>query len=197
MRGRYFLTTIKSNGFYNTAKILLSGYLKINKFIVFYKNLENPFNWSVPMSDVEFHKISLEDLRLLRKERKKLPIQFFCDISHNFSTPYIAYIQGQLAAIDWVVYPGEYSRFLDLKENDVELNYNAVLPKFQGKGLSKLLKALIIKDCIQMGRKRMFVVVNVENIPQYKLLIRLGFEPVEVVTHFGWSRPKATLKFVK
>jgi ribosomal protein S18 acetylase RimI-like enzyme len=149
------------------------------------------------MSDVEFHKISLEDLRLLRKERKKLPIQFFCDISHNFSTPYIAYIQGQLAAIDWVVYPGEYSRFLDLKENDVELNYNAVLSKFQGKGLSKLLKALIIKDCIQMGRKRMFVVVNVENIPQYKLLIRLGFEPVEVVTHFGWSRPKATLKFVK
>ena len=116
--------------------------------------------------------------------------------SPRHSTPFVALVKGKIAAIDWVVYPGEYSRFLNIKEGDVELNYNTVLPRYQGKGISGKLKAYIIMDCIKEKHKRMFCVVNVDNIPQYKLLIRLGFEPVEVLTHHGFKRPKASLRYV-
>ena len=198
MRVSYFIKTIKSRGLYETIRTIMSGYLKINKFIVFYKNLEKPFNYQTHDSTIEFTQISLEKLDSIRKKGDNLPVQFYCDISHNFSTPFVALVKGRIAAIDWLVYPGEYSRFLNIKEEgDVELNYNTVLPSYEGNGLSKKLKAYIIMECIKEKHKRMFCVVNVDNIPQYKLMLRLGFEPVEVLTHFGFSRPKATLNYVK
>ncbi|MCD6184854.1 MAG: GNAT family N-acetyltransferase [Deltaproteobacteria bacterium] len=197
MRIKYFLTTIKTRGFCHTIKIIISGYFKVNKFLVFYKNLEKPFDYPLQDPTIEFAKISLEELHSLRNKEKKLPVQFYCDLSHNFSTPFIALVKGKVAAIHWVVLHDENSRFLEMKKGDVELNYNTVLPEFEGKGLSKLLQAYIIKNCIKKKHKRMFGVVNVDNIPQYKLMLRLGFEPVEVLTHFGFSHPKATLKYVK
>ena len=197
MRIKYFLTTLKTRGFCHTIKTIISGYFKVNKFLVLYKNLEKLFDYPLLDPTIEFAKISLKELQSLRDKEKNLPVQFYCDLSHNFSTPFIALVKGKIAAIDWLVLPGEDSRFLEIKEGDVELNYNTVLPEFEGKSLSKLLQAYIIKDCIKEKHKKIFGVVDVDNIPQYKLMLRLRFEPVEVLTHFGFSRPKATLRYVK
>lgn len=199
---KFFLNTLRDKGLYRTTKILISSYFKVNKFIVFYKNLEKPFNYPTKDSSnydssIEFVKISLKDLNMLRKKEKQKPVQFYCDISFKSTTPFVALINGKIAAITWGVDPGEYSNFLELEQGDVELHYTLVLSEFEGKGLSMLLKSFAIKNYIKENRKRMFAVTNVNNIANYKLMIRLGFEPVEVLTHFAFNKPKATLKYVK
>ena len=57
--------------------------------------------------------------------------------------------------------------------------------------------AFIINDALKKNYKRMFGVVHVSNIPQYKPMLRLGFSPVECLTHVFLWRPKAKLIYVK
>jgi ribosomal protein S18 acetylase RimI-like enzyme len=139
----------------------------------------------------------MSQLKDIRDEKSDYPIEFFCDQTEGFCTPFVAYVNNEPAAINWLVAPGEKSRFLDMKKGDVELNYITVLPAFRGNRLAAALMAYIIDRCKQEGQRRMFCVVHVETLPQYKQLIRLGFEPVEILTHFGPYRPRATLKYVK
>ena len=194
---KYLIRSFKSRGFYGTLSVMFHGYLKFNKFIVFCKNLSKPFDSQFKNDFIQIKKISINDLKLLRGKEAKLPIEFYCDVSHKFSAPYIALVGGKLAAIYWLVFRGENSRFLELKNGDVELNYSTVLPQFRGERLGEMIMAFIIHSCNDTNLKRIFGVVNVNNIPQYKPMLRMGFEPVEVLTHFGFHRPKATLRYVK
>lgn len=172
------------------------GYFTINKFIVFYRNIEEPFSPSQKSSSIKISKISLDTLVSIRNRVKRLPVEFYCDETHGFTVPFVAEVEGEIAAIHWLVQPGEKSRFLNLKPGDLELNFNTVLPKFRNKKLAELLMAELISYCSNRKFDRIFGVVHVNNIPQYKQMIRLGFEPVEIVTHFGLYRPKATLHYV-
>jgi len=193
---RKIVRSLNSRGLGGTLLWFIFGYFSINKFIVFYLNLEKPFEPSQPGPSVKISKISIDTLNLIRAGAKDLPIEFYCDETHGFTIPYVAEVDGEIAAIHWLVKPGEKSRFLELGAGDLEMNFNTVLPKFRDKRLAELLMAKLISSCSGGDFKRMFGVVHVSNVPQYKQMIRLGFEPVEVVTHFGMYRPKATLRYV-
>jgi len=189
--------SLKSRGILGTSRWIYRSYFTVNNFIVFYKKLGEPFNYTSFHRSVGFRVLDLDELQNMRKQIQGLPIEFYCDITHNFTKPFVAFVDGKLAAIHWLVLSREESRFLELKENDVEINYNTVLHEYRGMGLAEQLMAVIINYCNEMGYHRMFGVVNVSNIPQYKQMLRLGFEPVEVLTHFGLRRPKAKLRYVK
>ncbi|MDZ7697270.1 MAG: hypothetical protein U5R49_10220 [Deltaproteobacteria bacterium] len=187
-----------SRGFVNTLKWIYYGYFKANNFIVFYKNLTQPSPAGSTNTYVKCIRASLDTLRAIRgKEKETLPVEFYADTVHHLSTPYLAFLDDNVAAIHWLVYPGEESRFLTLLEGDVEINYNTVLKEYRGRRIAESLMCFMINACQEEGQKRMFGVVHVSNIPQYKPMLRLGFEPVEVLTHFGLSRPKASLKYIE
>lgn len=191
------LQSTQSRGGFGTLRWMYYGYLVPNKFLVFYRNLEETFDYSSMYDDITIEKLSINQLKAIRDKRSDYPIEFFCDQTEGFRTPFVAHVNNEPAAIHWLVAPGEKSRFLDLKTGDVELNYNTVLPDFRGNKLAAPLMAYIIDRCKQDGQRRMFGVVHVDNLPQYKQMIRLGFEPVETLSHFGPYRPKATLKYVR
>jgi len=196
MRKLKFFRSLTSRGLYGTIHWIFHGYFVFNNFIVFYRNLENPVQAPAPSDGVEIKKLSLDALCSIRKGRNDLPVEFFCDKTHGLTTPFVALVEGELAAIHWLVQPGETSRFLSLSEGDIELNLNTVLPEFRGNRLAELLMVELLTDCKNNNLKRMFGVVHVSNIPQYKQMMRLGFEPVEHLTHFAFYRPKATLRYV-
>lgn len=190
--------SIISRGFPGTLKWIYSGYFKVNNFIVFYKDLTQPFRARKTSTEIKCIRGSVENLRAIRESEKEiLPIEFYADTVHLLSTPYFAFLNDNIAAIHWLVYPGEKSRFLTLKEGDVEINYNTVLKKYRARRIAESLMHFMINACQEEGHKRMFGVVHVSNIPQYKPMLRLGFEPVEVLTHFGLKRPKASLQYVE
>jgi len=193
----YLIQELKSSGIRRTVNEFITGYFTVNHFIVLYRNLKKPVNSEFKRKEIEMRKISLSELQSLRKDMPDLPMQFYCDEIYNFSTPFIAFIDGKLAAIHWVVLPGETSRFLNMKEGDVELNYNTVLPQYRGSRVAGELIMYIIKSYTDSDSKRMFGICNVLNIPIWKQAQNAGFEPVEILTHFGFYRPKATLEYAK
>ena len=80
MRTSYFLKTVKTRGLYGTIRTIMSGYVKVNKFIVFYKDLEKPFDCPLHDATIEFAKSSPGELGFLRNKGMDLPVQFYCDI---------------------------------------------------------------------------------------------------------------------
>lgn len=193
-----FYQSLKSRGIWGTLRWFYYGYFKVNNFIVFYKNLDQPVDNLTKDISLKCIKGSIETLKRIREqERAVLPIEFYSDIVHELSTPYLAFFNDNIAAIHWLVYPVERSRFLELsREGDIEINYNTVLPEYRGRRIAQSLMCFMIHSCQEDGLKRMFGVVHVSNIPQYKPMLRLGFEPIEVLTHFGINRPKASLKYL-
>ena len=139
MRGklRYFVQSVNSIGLRKTLNKILFGYLYINKFMVLRLSLEKPFRYTEKNQFLKVKEISLEDLHRMRNDYPGLPIEFYCDEIQGFSTPYVAFVNNEIAAISWLVFPGENSRFLIIGENDAELNYITVLPQFRGKGIAK------------------------------------------------------------
>lgn len=196
LKTQYLLSSLKARGIAGTLKEFSKSYIQANVFVVLYKNLQSPAVQARQNEKIAIKKASLYDLDQIRAS-KQLPVEFYCDKSHNFTTPFLAFVNGQVAAIHWVVTKGEYSRFLNLGELDIELNYNIVLPQYRGERLAELLMANIIESYTNGPFKRIFGVVNAENVQQYKPMLRLGFEPVEALRHYWMHRPKATLRYVK
>jgi len=189
--------SLKSRGVSATLKNIYHGYFLVNKFIVFYRDLSRKLPETDVHPSISLKQVRLEELQQLRETCTDLPPDFYCDISHKFKTPCVALVDGELAAILWIVSPGEQSRFLDLKNGDVEYNYSFVLPKYRGMRLAGHLMSFMIRYCQQNNWQRMFAVVSSTNIPQFKQMLDMGFVPVEALTHFGLKRPKATLKYLK
>lgn len=193
---KQLLISINSRGITGTLKWGVDGYFKINNFIIFFRDLSIPIIKKNRL-DVDIIKMSAFEIKQLRENFNDLPFEFFCDESHGFTHCYVAFIGNNPAAIHWLVVPGERSRFLHLKEGDVELNYTVVLPRFRGKRIAEHLMEYIIHDAARNNHKRIFCVAHVSNIPQYKPMLRLGFLPVECLTHFFIWRPKAKLNYLK
>jgi len=192
----YIFQSLKSRKVKGTLREFYYGYLRVNHFLVLHKKLNNPLKESNLKENITIKKLALNELSEFRTS-EKLPVEFSCDKFHGFKTPFVAFVDGKIAAIHWVVTNKEFSRFLQLSENDLELNYNTVLPIYRGHRLAELLMSKILEHYSGSRYQHMFGVVNAENIAQYKPMLRLGFEPVEVLTHFLTFRPKATLKYVK
>lgn len=192
-----FVTSLRSRGVLETARNIYIGFLKVNSFLVFHLDLRKPQPASEPVEGITLRLASIEELCALRQGMKDLPFEFFCDKTFGFTHPFLAFVNGELAAIHWLVMPGEFSRFLTLGRGDVELNYNTVLPAYRGKRLAQLLMTYVVKWAKDQGNDRMFGIVHVVNIPQFKPMLDMGFRPVETLTHFAVFRPKATLKYVK
>ena len=189
--------SIRSRGLLGTLRWFANGYLSVTRFIVFHRDLRVPCPHVPRNPDAELRRVSVEELRAFRDAAGTLPVEFYCDETSGFTTPYVAFVEGRMAAILWMVFPGEGSRFLDLEDGDVEYNYSAVLPAYRGRRLAEDLLAHAVRSCQEEGRlRRMFAVVSAMNVPQYKQMMNLGFEPVEALAHFLTRRPKASLRWV-
>ena len=189
--------SIKTRGVSGTLRWIKYGILSYNVFHVYYLGLNKQQTGNLTtVQGLDLRLGSVDELKQLRSGRVDLPVEFYCDETLGFSTPFFAFLNGELAAIHWLVIPNEYSRFLNLSEGDVELNYNTVLPSFRGKRIAQLLMAFAVDWSQRAGHKRIFGVVNAENIAQFKQMLDMGFRPVEVLIHYAFSRPKATLQFI-
>lgn len=74
------LTSIKTRGILGTLRWIRYGYLRVNKFIVFHKNLTHEFELDLsvyPYENIKLEVTSLKQLDSIRNEKQDLPIEFF------------------------------------------------------------------------------------------------------------------------
>lgn len=160
-------------------------------FIVFSINPGKCPDCVVQCDDLTFRRITIDALKSIRDRIGNLPQEFYCDLLYGFTTPFIMEEKGEVAAIHWLVMPGEWSKFMVLKEGEAELNYNIVLPKFRGKRLAEKLMRHILQSLKDEGDvKTVYGVVASSNIAQFKQMVSMGFMPVGVITKFFWTNDK-------
>jgi ribosomal protein S18 acetylase RimI-like enzyme len=192
-----FVQSVKSRGVLGTARWVAAGFLRVNHFLVFHIDLRRPFTPAPVDPRLELRAGTLDELVRLRTGREGLPVEFYCDQTHGFTAPFFAFWEGEIAAIHWLVFPGQRSRFLAMQPGDIELNFIVVLPEFRGHRIAQALMSYMVRWAQDAGFQRIFCVVHGTNIGQFKPMLDMGFRPVEVVSHFGHRRPKATLRYVR
>ena len=165
-------------------KFIYYSFFKINTFVVVGMDLNKELP-KYPL-DPEFKVIkpTIEELNKLR-EGKDLPREFYYDQIHGVKTCYIAIAGDEIAYIHWIYLKGDYNRFLKLKSEVAELNYNTTLPKFRGKRLQTKMLCHILEDLKKNGFRLAIGVVHSNNPPALKGAFRAGFVEKGKIKTFG------------
>ncbi len=193
-RIRYLLAKFRASGIPGTVDLLYVSLFKKNIFQVFFLNLNKPLTIPPVPSEIECRQVSLEELQRFRSENEDLPVDYYCDELFGYTLPFFALVNRQVAAVVWLVSAGQTSRFLELQQTDVEINYLEVNRAYRGHRLAQHLMGYQLQWAAEAGYRRVFTVPNVENIASLKPMLDLGFRPIEALVHFSLSRPKAALK---
>jgi len=165
-------------------KFLYNSGLRINTFIVY----ENDLTRELPEHNLDpgyrVIKPTLDELAKI-KEGKELPREFYYDDIFNAKTCYLVFKENELALIYWVLFKGDYSRFLILGNKVAELNYQTTLPKFRGNHLMEKMTAYISRDLKEAGHKKLMAVPNEYNYPSIKSFERTGFKKIAIIKTLG------------
>jgi L-amino acid N-acyltransferase YncA len=166
------------------VKFIYYSFFKINRFLVF----ENDLTRELVSLDVdpEFQvvKPTIDELDRFRKD-KSLPREFYYDKIHNAQVCYLVMQEMELAYIHWIFFMGDYSRFLILSDNVVELNYNTTVHRFRGRRLSAKMMAFICRDLKELGYQKAMGVIHEKNIASIKCILQAGFRETTQIKALG------------
>lgn len=168
--------------------IYYSG-LRINTFIVYENDLTKSLCDHSLDPDFKVIKPRIEELENIRKGMI-LPREFYYDRICKAKTCYLVYKGGKIAYIHWVFFSGEYSRFLILRDDVAELNYNTTMPEFRGHSLSAKMMAYISKDLQRNGLKKVMGVIHEYNYPSIRCIQKAGFVEVARIKTLGLFQKK-------
>lgn len=169
---------------FSVLKFIYYSGIRINTFIIYEIDLTKEFIEYTLDPEYKVITPSIEELNILRND-KNLPREFYYDILHGAKKCYIAIKDGSIAYIHWVLFKGDYSRFLVLENGCAELNYNTTIQEFRGKSLTAKMMSFIAKDLQNMGYSKLFGVVHDQNYPQNICMTRAGFKEIKRINAIG------------
>ena len=158
--------------------------IRINKFYVVENNLLRELPKHNLDQDYRVVKPSLEELDRIRKGLE-LPREFYYDQIYHAKTCYLAFKGDELAYIHWVLFKGDYNRFLILGDGVAELNYNTTLKKFRGNKLMAKMLAYICEDLKKEGYSKAMGVIHELNPPSIQAAESVGFKKVGKIMAWG------------
>jgi len=184
------MASLRSKGVKETLYWVHFGYLKVNKFILYRRELDKSFPEVAQGEDILIKQVSLQDLQKIRENHLKLSEEFFCDIYEGAKTCFVGFVGGKVAHIMWVFFAGDRSRFFDLKEKEAEINYGATLPEFRGLNLYPLTVRSICKWLKQNEYRWLYGAIHDKNVNAIRAIGKCGFEKIGAIKHISVWRPK-------
>jgi len=184
------LISLRTLGVRRTLFWICFGYLKVNRFILFRRRLDNPFPDVLRRDNVLVKQITLRKLKEVRKNNPKLPEEFSCDIFQGGKTCFMGSVDEKVAHIMWVFFPEDRSRFFNLKEGEAEINYAITLPEFRGLNLFPLTVKSINNWLRENQYKWLYGAIHDKNVNSIKAIEKCGFEKIGEIKHISFWRPK-------
>jgi ribosomal protein S18 acetylase RimI-like enzyme len=169
---------------FSFIKFLYYSGIRINTFFVYENDLSRELPEHNLDPDFRVVKPTLEELARFR-EGLELTREFYYDKIYNAKTCYLVFKGDEIALIYWVLFRGDYSRFLILSDGVTELNYQTTLPKFRGNHLMAKMTAYISKDLKRAGYKKVMAVPHELNYPAIKCFERTGFIKISKIKTLG------------
>ncbi len=165
-------------------KFIYYSVLRVNTFFVY----ENDLTRELPEHNLEpefkVMKPTLDELAKVR-QGLDLPREFYYDEIFHTKTCYLVFKGDELAKICWVLFKEDYNRFLILRNDVAELNYNTTLPKYRGNQLMSKMMAYISLDLKKEGYKKAMGVIHEFNPPAIKAIEKAGFIKVGEIKTLG------------
>lgn len=199
---KLFLTLIKyketayhhyGKNSFSLFKFFYYSALRVNKFLVYENDLTRKLpehNLDAPYSVLS---PTIEDLSILRN-KYDLTREYYCDQIYNFKTCYVVTEDNEPAFIIWVVYSGDYNRFLILPDDVVGLHYMATMPKHRGNSLSAKMLAYTSLELKRKGYRKAVSVVHSSNFPAIKAVEKAGYRRVAQIKTLGQFNRKVKIK---
>ncbi len=184
---RCLLVSLAHGGPARTAYWAAFGFLRINRFVIFSRDLGAALP---PPGDGEtFELWTAERVRAWRRGRAGLPTEFYQDRIDGVSLCAVACLGDEVAGLIWVYRPGDYSRMFRLQAGEVELNHGYMRPEHRQRGLFVRLLELACAELRQHGYVTARAVVHASNLPSFRAFTRAGFAPIGSIRHFFLFRP--------
>ena len=149
---------------------------------------------ATPSSVEVFH--GLEELERLRRCRPGLPPQFYLDRLRGARRPYLGFCDGEIGHISWLFTPGDRSRLIVLRPEEVELDGAFTLPEARGRGLLTMVECAMLLDARREGYARAYTHVAVDNVASVHGVKKTGFSEVGVVT-VRWTLGRQSISYTE
>ncbi len=184
------IASLHSKGLRETLYWVYFGYLKVNRFFLFRKDLNDPFPEVLQRDGILIKKISLQELEELRRNYSNLPEEFYCDTYEGAKKCFVGFVNGNVTHIMWVFFERDRSRFFNLKEGEAEINYGATLPQFRGLNLYPLTMRSINKWLKENNYRWLYGAIHDKNINAIRAIGKCGFEKIGEINHISVWRPR-------
>lgn len=179
------IVALHSNGLKWAFKWLYLGYFKTNTFYLYKKELSEDMPEVPNYDNVAIKMIPIKVLKSIRKSRRDLPIEFYCDVFDGANTCFVAFVNEKPAHIRWVYFKEDYSRYFKLKEGEAEFAYAITLPEFRGLRIS-FLTAMASCQWLKSNKyNRVYVSIHANNINAIKSVKRQGFKKIAEIKRYG------------
>jgi hypothetical protein len=169
---------------YPILSFIYNSAIKVNRFYLVEKNLLRELPKHNLDQDYRVVKPGLGELERIRSGLE-LPREFFYDKIYRLNTCYLAFKGNELAYIHWVLFKGDFNRFLILGDGVAELNYNTTLKKFRGNKLMAKMLAYICEDLKKDGYIKAVGVIHELNPPSLQAAESVGFRKIKTIKSLG------------
>jgi RimJ/RimL family protein N-acetyltransferase len=182
--------SLKTSGLRRTLFWVYFGYLKSNTFLIYARNINDPFPEIPHKNDISVKYITPEELRIIRKNNPKLPEEFYNGEFAGSKICFVGWVGEKIAHITWVFVNRDRSRFFTVSDNEAEINYIHTIQEFRGLNLYPLTVEAINRWLKERNFKQLYVASHETNISSIKAIKKCGFKRIGEIRHFSFWRPK-------
>jgi predicted GNAT family acetyltransferase len=130
---------------------------------------------------VEAREGTLEELRRFR-ENRRLPAQFYLDLTHGARRFYLGFADGVVGHISWVYAEGDHVPHMRLGPGEIMLEGAYTFGAARGRGLLSAVERAALNDARREGKRRAFTHVSTDNRASLRGVWKTGFRPVGLLT---------------
>lgn len=178
------LLNLHNEGLRETVERIWFRFGKVNRFLIFRKELDGPYQ-EIPMPpDILFKEVSHAQLARFRQGKKCLPSEFFRDKIRRTERSFCAFVSDEMAYIVWVSTISS-SGFVSLASDEAEVNYAYCLEPFRGRRLYTLSLLYLMRRLKAEGIHALWIVAHDHNVVGIKSIRRAGFYQMGEIKRWG------------
>ena len=188
---------LKHLGFLSILKLISSYLLTINHCYILNCNLKSIISFSLLRNPTgKLRKLESNDLKILKdclnklnyNDKKELlsRILFY---QNGFDNCYIFLINGQIAYLQWLIYPSENTiidkyykkNYYPLRKNQIMIENAFTFPNFRGRGLFPFVTQSLLQIAKDQGYKSVVSYIKKNNIISLNEFIKMGFKITKII----------------
>lgn len=187
------IESLYGNGILSYFKFIYISFLRCNVFLIMNMDVTK-YESNMNLEGFSYS----QDIEILKRFRsdKNLPKQFYMDELKGLKRVCIVLKGNDIVHIHWVVFSGDFSRFLMISPGHAEINYALTLPEYRNFKIFRKALCITLESLKKNNINFVFGVTHSDTIASIKVLESIGFRTCGRIRTFGqFNLKKSTNNF--